>query len=416
MRRTKSWIVGIACGALCAVCVFMYLQDAGAQVDAARAEALERFGGEQVEVCVAKRDIAAGEVVDASSFEKRMWVTALLPEDPLTQDSDVLGKQVTSTVLKGEVLTSRRFEESPSSIDVPGELTAVSVPARDVQTVGGALRPGMFVDVYATGSAGSAGTTLIAHSVLVLATNASSSSKSGADSVSHTDENRARVASVSEVVSWAIKLLSHDDLRKKRILVIGGRSEEPLDSMRLITNRSSGLMAVTLAQRAFERGADVELWMGGGSVDVPDFIPVKRYETVGDLIGMLGSIDHDLVIVPAALADFTPEKKVEGKIPSGEGFTMSLKPVPKVLPLIRGKCQNVIGYKAESGLSRSDLVKKARGRLEEYDLMACVANDVDSAGKTSASMILVTRDEATDITGSKAAISDMILNFVAQRL
>lgn len=132
MRRTKSWIVGIACGALCAVCVFMYLQDAGAQVDAARAEALERFGGEQVEVCVAKRDIAAGEVVDASSFEKRLWVTALLPDDPLTQDSDVLGKQVTSTVLKGEVLTSRRFEESSSSIDVPGELTAVSVPARDV--------------------------------------------------------------------------------------------------------------------------------------------------------------------------------------------------------------------------------------------------------------------------------------------
>ena len=183
MRQTKSWIVGIACGALCAVCVFMYLQDAGAQVDAARAEALERFGGEQVEVCVAKRDIAAGEVVDASSFEKRMWVTALLPDDPLTQDSDVLGKQVTSTVLKGEVLTSRRFEESSSSIDVPGELTAVSVPARDVQTV-------------------SAGTTLIAHSVLVLATNASSSSKSGADSVSWVTL-ALDPANVQEIVSVA---------------------------------------------------------------------------------------------------------------------------------------------------------------------------------------------------------------------
>lgn len=177
----------------------MYLQDAGAQVDAARAEALERFGGEQVEVCVAKRDIAAGEVVDASSFEKRMWVTALLPDDPLTQDSDVLGKQVTSTVLKGEVLTSRRFEESSSSIDVPGELTAVSVPARDVQTVGGALRPGMFVDVYATGSSG---TTLIAHSVLVLATNASSSSKSGADSVSWVTL-ALDPANVQEIVSVA---------------------------------------------------------------------------------------------------------------------------------------------------------------------------------------------------------------------
>ena len=199
MGRTKSWIVGIACGALCAVCGFMYLQDAGAQVDAARAEALERCGGEQVEVCVAKRDIAAGEVVDASSFEKRMWVTALLPEDPLTQDSDVLGKQVTSTVLKGEVLTSGRFEEPSSSIDVPGELTAVSVPARDVQTVGGALRPGMFVDVYATGSAG---TTLIVHSVLVLATNASSSSKSGADSVSWVTL-ALDPANVQEIVSVA---------------------------------------------------------------------------------------------------------------------------------------------------------------------------------------------------------------------
>ena len=199
MRRTKSWIIGIACGVLCAVCVFMYLQDAGAQVDAARAEALERFGGEQVEVCVAKRDIAAGEVVDASSFEKRIWVTALLPEDPLTQDGDVLGKQVTSTVLKGEVLTARRFEESSSSIEVPGELTAVSVPARDVQTVGGALRPGMFVDVYATGSAG---TTLIAHSVLVLATNASVQSKSGADSVSWVTL-ALDPANVQEIVSVA---------------------------------------------------------------------------------------------------------------------------------------------------------------------------------------------------------------------
>ena len=106
---------------------------------------------------------------------------------------------MTSTVLKGEVLTSRRFEESSSSIDVPGELTAVSVPARDVQTVGVALRPGMFVDAYATGSTG---TTLIAHSVLVLATNASSSSKSGADSVSWVTL-ALDPANVQEIVSVA---------------------------------------------------------------------------------------------------------------------------------------------------------------------------------------------------------------------
>ncbi|MDD4222035.1 MAG: bifunctional phosphopantothenoylcysteine decarboxylase/phosphopantothenate--cysteine ligase CoaBC [Methanomethylophilus sp.] len=229
-------------------------------------------------------------------------------------------------------------------------------------------------------------------------------------------DGRAKAASVSEVVAWAIKLLSHDDLRGRRILVIGGRSEEPLDSMRMITNRSTGLMAVALAQRAFERGADVELWMGGCNVPLPDYIPLRRYASVSELVAMLNDIDHDVVIVPAALADFTPEHRVEGKVPSGKGFEMQMKPVPKVLPLIRQHCQNVIGFKAESGLARPELEKRARERLEEYGLKAIVANDVDTAGKTSASMILITVYGTQDITGTKPAISDGILNFVAEKL
>ncbi|MBQ1462586.1 MAG: bifunctional phosphopantothenoylcysteine decarboxylase/phosphopantothenate--cysteine ligase CoaBC, partial [Candidatus Methanomethylophilus sp.] len=200
----------------------------------------------------------------------------------------------------------------------------------------------------------------------------------------HMSGGRAKVASVSEVAAWAIKLLSRDDLMGKKILIIGGRSEEPLDNMRLITNRSTGMMAVALAERAFERGAEVELWMGGCSVSLPDYIPVRRYASVSDLIGMLDDVNHDIVIVPAALADFTPENKVEGKIPSDKGFDMKMNPVPKVLPLLREKCAKVIGYKAESGLSRDALIAKARDRLDRFDLSAVIANDIDSAGKTSA--------------------------------
>ena len=90
--------------------------------------------------------------------------------------------------------------------------------------------------------------------------------------------------------------------------------------------------------------------------------------------------------------------------------------MPKVLPLIRERCANVIGYKAESNLSRGDLEMKARARLNEYGLRAVVANDIDSAGKTSASMMLVTEDSAADITGTKPDISDYILNFVSEKL
>lgn len=169
------------------------------------------------------------------------------------------------------------------------------------------------------------------------------------------DNGRARVASVEEITVWGCRLMSRDDLLGSRILIIGGRSEEPIDSMRLITNRSTGLMALTLARSAFERGAEVELWMGACNVPLPDYLHVRRYETVDDLMGMVDGIDHDAVIVPAALADFAPVKTVSGKIPSDKGFPMDLRPVPKVLPKIRSKCGTVIGFKAESGLADDDL-------------------------------------------------------------
>ena len=232
----------------------------------------------------------------------------------------------------------------------------------------------------------------------------------------HRDGVRAKAASKDEIVSWAPRLLSRHDLSGRRILIIGGRSEEPIDSMRMITNRSTGHMSVALAQRAFERGAEVELWMGGCSVTLPDFLKIRRFSAVSELVGMVDGIDHDLVIMPAALADFTPEKKTEGKVPSNKPFDMMLSLVPKVLPLVRGKCDNVIGFKAESGLSLTDLEARARKRMEEYGLKAVVANDIDDAGRSTSSIILVTGESSKNITGTKMDVSNEILNYCAEIL
>ncbi|MCL2607095.1 MAG: bifunctional phosphopantothenoylcysteine decarboxylase/phosphopantothenate--cysteine ligase CoaBC [Methanomassiliicoccaceae archaeon] len=229
----------------------------------------------------------------------------------------------------------------------------------------------------------------------------------------HIIDLRAKVVSKEEVIAWVFKLMSKNDLKGKKVLVIGGRSEEPIDSMRIITNRSTGLMAVHIAERAFERGAEVELWMGGCSVLLPEHIKTERFETVDDLMGMVKKIDHGVVIVPAALADFASVTK-KGKISSDETITLELKPVPKVLPAIRKKCKNVIGFKAESGLDRDSLIGKARSRMETYGLAAVVANDIDAAGKTSSSAIMVTKDESKDISGTKANVADSILDMCAE--
>lgn len=174
MKGRKAQIASIACGVACALCVLAYLAIVRGEADQARAEALSRYGGEQVEVCVAARDIAPGETVDAAAVEVRLWVADLLPADAATSADDVVGLQATSSILEGEVVSLRRFESEAALVDVPEGLTAVSVPAENVQAVGGAVAPGARIDVYATGATS---TSLIGEGVLVLATSASASAE-----------------------------------------------------------------------------------------------------------------------------------------------------------------------------------------------------------------------------------------------
>ena len=139
MRRNKTAAAGAICGVLCALCVLGYTQSVRGEAERARADALARYGGDQVEVCVAKRDIAAGETVDSGAVETRLWVADLLPPEAVRQTSEVVGSKASSTVLSGEVLSARRFGAASAAIDVPDGKVAISVPAKDVQAVGGAV-------------------------------------------------------------------------------------------------------------------------------------------------------------------------------------------------------------------------------------------------------------------------------------
>lgn len=180
MKRKRKTVIGLACGVLCAACVFAYLQSVRGEADAARAEALSRYGGEQLEVCVARRTISAGERIDAAALEQKMWVADLLPERAVRSSSEVVGRTASSPILAGEVLSHKRFEGAASSLEVPEGLAALSVSAKTVQAVGGALSAGTHVDMYATGDTSTAA---IASDVLVLATSASGAGGALSDDV-----------------------------------------------------------------------------------------------------------------------------------------------------------------------------------------------------------------------------------------
>lgn len=178
LSKNKNLAAGCVCGAICALLVGLHVMSVENDARAAETEMLSRYGGDQVQVIAARHDIAAGETISESDIEERTWVAALLPGEAVTTKADALGKQVGSTILAGEVISAARFGFDASAIDVPDGLYALSVPARAVQAVGGALAPGSTVDVYAIGSSS---TTRIAASVLVLATSASQDAGSGAD-------------------------------------------------------------------------------------------------------------------------------------------------------------------------------------------------------------------------------------------
>ena len=172
MRRGATAAASVACGALCALCVGLYASSVQAEADEAREEALERYGGEQLEVCVAARDLAPGETIEESDVEMTLWLVDLLTDDAVYDLDEAVGQTVSSTIYAGEVISSARFGAVGSDLDVPDGMVAVSVPAEDVQAVGGAVGSGMQVDLYATGSST---TSLLASGVLVLATSAGES-------------------------------------------------------------------------------------------------------------------------------------------------------------------------------------------------------------------------------------------------
>ena len=122
--------------------------------------------------------------------------------------------------------------------------------------------------------------------------------------------NKAKLPNVDEIIENTIRRIGKNDLEKKNILIVGGATAEAIDDIRIITNRSSGKTAVSLAKNAFERGANVELWYGTAKEIVPQYTPVKRFETVGDLLNLIkkNQNNFDTIIVCAAIANYIPKK------------------------------------------------------------------------------------------------------------
>jgi len=154
------------------------------------------------------------------------------------------------------------------------------------------------------------------------------------------EEKKAKMANQEDIVNAVCLAVGPKDLKKTRILVIAGSTREHIDDVRFLTNSSSGRTGVLLAQEAYRRGADVELWAGRG-MEKPGYIKFKEFGSVKDLEKMASNAKADIIIVPAAISDFTVKTK-KGKISSSKTMKIELEPAPKILGILRKQTQATI--------------------------------------------------------------------------
>jgi len=193
-------------------------------------------------------------------------------------------------------------------------------------------------------------------------------------------ESKAKMARWDQIISTVIRIAGKRELEGKRMLVIGGGTQESIDNMRLITNKATGRTGIALAQAAYQRGALVTLWMGHGHFDPPSYLTVEDFSTVDELLKKAkGKERFDIIIMSAAVGDYAPVPH-QGKIPSGkESIKLELKPLPKVITQLRKthKKAFIVGFKAESGLKWNDLIGRGRKLMEREDLQMVVVNDIE---------------------------------------
>lgn len=228
-------------------------------------------------------------------------------------------------------------------------------------------------------------------------------------------EGKAKLQTKERLVAEVCKKAGPQNLNGKKILVIGGGSSEPIDDVRVISNKSSGFMATSLCETAYAMGADVELWLGNAIHKPGEWIKTKRFSTLSELKDMIkGKKQYDVVIVPAALSDFIPTQ-VKGKLDSSEAISLKMKKAPKIIDSIRKKHKGLLySFKLGSKISDKELIKKAKELLKKSDCV--IANYSEALGSKKNKIAIVDKDNVEWIKGTKIELSKTILEKITSEI
>ncbi len=253
------------------------------------------------------------------------------------------------------------------------------------------------------------------------------------------DTGKGRLPDPGEIFALAVDLIAYaeqhggalsQDLAGRRVVVSAGGTREPLDPVRFIGNRSSGLQGYALARAAVARGAEVTLVAANVSLADPAGVKVLRVGTTAEMHEHVveASLGADAVVMAAAPADFRPVEVGVSKIKKSEdggSAHLELTHTPDILATLAHDRPYegivVVGFAAETGDASGTVLEHARAKLTRKGCDLLVVNDVGGGavfGAQDNEAVLLSADGSTDTVplGSKSALAHVIWDRVCALL
>ena len=213
-------------------------------------------------------------------------------------------------------------------------------------------------------------------------------------------------------------------IKGKKILISMGGTYKPIDSVRGITNKSSGKMGLALAKEAYIRGADLTLVVANVSVEIPSVFNVIHVETSSEMNDViLGLIsDFDIFISTAAVSDFEFKQIDDKKIDSSSSLFLNLKPTTKIIRQVKKINPDIflVGFKAEFNISKEEIISCARKQIEAAGTDIVIANDISKSechfGSDNNEVLIVDDDVLTVPLASKKEIAKIIFDVISKKV
>ncbi|MGH2807517.1 MAG: bifunctional phosphopantothenoylcysteine decarboxylase/phosphopantothenate--cysteine ligase CoaBC [Actinomycetota bacterium] len=244
------------------------------------------------------------------------------------------------------------------------------------------------------------------------------------------DEGPGRLVEPDEILAAAAKVLARSqDLLGKRVVVTAGGTQEPIDPVRFIGNRSSGLMGIEIADEAANRGAKVTLVIGPSNLAPPPEVDVVRVKTALEMRDAVfaAASDADAIVKAAAVADWQADMHADKKLKKAEGPPqISLVPTPDILSElghshgVRKPGGILIGFAAETEPDPAALAALAEEKRRTKGADMIVANDVSSPDSgfevPTNRAVIATADGTTDVgLVTKRALAEAIVDTIAKQ-